>query len=65
MDWIFYHDVMYKFSIEHWQTKNEDQKQLAAQEKIISKAIFSPERQVVRTGTAINIVSLYGNDTLG
>lgn len=47
MDWIFYHDVMYKFSIKHWQTKNEDQIQLAAQEKIISKAIFSPERQTV------------------
>lgn len=47
MDWIFYHDVMYKFSIKHWQKKNEDQIQLAAQEKIISKAVFSPERQTV------------------
>jgi hypothetical protein len=47
VDWIFYHDVMYKFSIKHWQTKNDDQIQLAAQEKIISKAIFSPERQTV------------------
>lgn len=47
MDWILYHDVMYKFSIRHWQTKNEDQIQLASQEKNFSKAIFSPDRQVV------------------
>jgi len=46
MDWIFYHDTMYKFSIRHWQDKNEDQIALAAQKKVISKAVFSPERQI-------------------
>jgi hypothetical protein len=47
MDWIFYHDTTYKFSIRHWEPKNEDQISLAAQKKIISKAVFSPERQIV------------------
>ncbi|KAH6987946.1 fungal-specific transcription factor domain-containing protein [Ilyonectria sp. MPI-CAGE-AT-0026] len=47
MDWIFYHDVMYKFSIRHWASKNTDQVSLAAQTKVISKAVFSPERQAV------------------
>lgn len=52
MDWILYHDVMYKFSIRHWASKNEDQVSLAAQMKVISKAIFSPERQAVSHYTA-------------
>ncbi|KAL7947567.1 fungal-specific transcription factor domain-containing protein [Trichoderma barbatum] len=47
MDWIFYYDVMYKFSIQHWKNKNNEQIELAKQKKIISKAIFAPERQVV------------------
>ncbi|RFU74387.1 hypothetical protein TARUN_7862 [Trichoderma arundinaceum] len=47
IDWIFYHDVMYKFSIRHWREKNRDQIQLAAQRKVLSKAVFSPERQII------------------
>ncbi|PTB63016.1 hypothetical protein BBK36DRAFT_1171822 [Trichoderma citrinoviride] len=47
IDWIFYHDVMYKFSIRHWREKNKDQIQLASQRKVLSKAVFSPERQVI------------------
>ncbi|KAL7785832.1 fungal-specific transcription factor domain-containing protein [Trichoderma ceciliae] len=47
IDWIFYHDVMYKFSIRHWREKNKDQIQLAAQKKVLSKAVFSPERQTI------------------
>ncbi|TFB01675.1 hypothetical protein CCMA1212_006371 [Trichoderma ghanense] len=47
IDWIFYHDVMYKFSIRHWREKNRDQIQLASQRKVLSKAVFSPERQVI------------------
>jgi hypothetical protein len=47
LDWIFYHDAMYKFSIKHWIDKNDDQIKLAAQKKIISKAVFAPERQNV------------------
>ncbi|EHK18365.1 uncharacterized protein TRIVIDRAFT_77131 [Trichoderma virens Gv29-8] len=47
IDWVFYHDVMYKFSIRHWREKNKDQIQLAAQRKVLSKAVFSPERQTI------------------
>ncbi|KAM0261021.1 hypothetical protein ACHAQJ_002460 [Trichoderma viride] len=52
IDWIFYHDVMYMFSIRHWREKNLDQIQLASQRKVLSKAVFSPERQ--------NIVPILG-----
>lgn len=38
---------MYKFSIRHWNEKNKDQIQLASQRKVLSKAVFSPERQTV------------------
>jgi hypothetical protein len=48
LDWVFYHDVMYKFSIRHWEDKVEQQRLLAADEKIVSKAVFSPLRQAVR-----------------
>ena len=47
LDWIFYHDTLYKFSIRHWVKKQDDQVMLAAQEKIVSKAVFSPMRQMV------------------
>lgn len=47
IDWIFYHDAMYKFSIRHWRKRNSDQIHLAAQKKVLSKAVFSPERQTV------------------
>lgn len=47
IDWIFYHDAMYKFSIRHWRKRNQDQIHLAGQNKVLSKAVFSPERQTV------------------
>lgn len=58
IDWIFYHDAMYKFSIRHWQKRNADQIHLAEQKKVLSKAVFSPERQTVsivpmRTGEIV------------
>jgi hypothetical protein len=58
LDWVFYLDIMYKFSnvIRHWTDKNDDQIKLAAREKIISKAIFSPERQIVRSHHNISLV---------
>lgn len=46
LDWIFYHDVMYKFSIRHWRDKNPDQIALAGQKKVISKPASS-DRQMV------------------
>ena len=48
LDWVFYHDAMYKFSVTHWVQRNWDQTALAKQTGIISKAVFSPLRQVVR-----------------
>lgn len=47
LDWIFYLDVMYRFSVKMWTDPTPSQIQLAGQESIISKAIFSPERQFV------------------
>ncbi|EHK47090.1 hypothetical protein TRIATDRAFT_306814 [Trichoderma atroviride IMI 206040] len=47
IDWIFYHDAMYKFSIRHWRKRNQDQVHLAGQKKVLSKAVFSPERQTI------------------
>lgn len=47
IDWIFYHDTVYKFSVLHWTQREEQQVSLACQAKIISKAVFSPMRQVV------------------
>ncbi|KAL6898715.1 fungal-specific transcription factor domain-containing protein [Trichoderma evansii] len=47
IDWIFYHDAMYKFSIRHWRKRNHDQIHLAGQRKVLSKAVFSPERQTI------------------
>jgi hypothetical protein len=51
LDWVFYHDTMYKFSVTHWVQRVHDQVLLAKQSKIVSKAIFSPLRQMV--GAAI------------
>lgn len=47
LDWVLYYDVLYKFSVRHWEMKNDDQIQLASQEKVFSKAIYSPERKTV------------------
>ncbi|KAB5578900.1 hypothetical protein GE09DRAFT_1091434 [Coniochaeta sp. 2T2.1] len=60
LDWIFYLDTMYKFSIRHWRDKNSDQIQLAGQKKIISKAIFAPERQLIvsTSGCSLEMLDL-------
>lgn len=47
LDWILYHDTLYRFSVRHWYPRGADQVMLAAQEKIVSKAVFSPMRQLV------------------
>ncbi len=47
IDWVFYHDTMYKFSILHWLQKQHQHMWLAQQRKIISKAETSPLRQIV------------------
>lgn len=47
LDWVFYHDAMYKFSICHFVQRIPDQVALARDAKIVSKAVFSPQRHVV------------------
>ncbi|KAK0707352.1 fungal-specific transcription factor domain-containing protein [Lasiosphaeris hirsuta] len=60
LDWIFYHDTMYKFSIRHWDQRQDEQIALAAQEKIVSKAVFSPMRQIIlpTTGCSLELLDL-------
>jgi hypothetical protein len=38
---------MYKFSIRHWSQRRQEQRELAAEPKIISKELFSPLRNIV------------------
>lgn len=51
LDWIFYHDTLYKFSVRHWYPKQRQQILLAQQRKVVSKAVFSPLRQIVSLHT--------------
>ncbi|KAB5549453.1 hypothetical protein GE09DRAFT_1126523, partial [Coniochaeta sp. 2T2.1] len=47
-------------TIRHWKDKNSDQIQLAGQKKIISKAIFAPERQLIvsTSGCSLEMLDL-------
>ncbi|KAJ5999776.1 hypothetical protein N7481_000185 [Penicillium waksmanii] len=47
LDWLFYHHVMYKFTIRHWARRKEEQFKLAEEPAMISKAMFSPMRNIV------------------
>ena len=47
LDWVFYHDAMYKFSIHHWEKRTAAQVMVKDGPKIISKPLFSPLRRVV------------------
>lgn len=49
LDWVFYHNVLYKFSIQHWLQRSEKLTELSKCEPIISKAPFSGPRYTVRT----------------
>lgn len=51
LDWLFYHDTMHKFSLRHWHPQDgRGQRYLASRDndKVVSKAVFSPLRQIVR-----------------
>ena len=58
LDWIFYHDTMYKFSIRHWIDKDKEQAELAGLAKVISKSTFAPERQTV-SGFTVDVLPSY------
>ncbi|KIW16545.1 hypothetical protein PV08_03733 [Exophiala spinifera] len=47
LDWLFYHNVMYKFTMRHWGQRNSEQEDLAREPTIISKDLFSPKRHIV------------------
>lgn len=47
LDFIFYHDALYNFSIRHWYPQNIRYVRLADEEKVVSKAASSPLRQIV------------------
>ncbi|KAK0617617.1 fungal-specific transcription factor domain-containing protein [Immersiella caudata] len=53
LDWIFYHDTMYKFSARHWHAKRcESPTDTGA---VVSKAAFSPMRQIVLTSAGCSL----------
>ncbi|AEO65613.1 uncharacterized protein THITE_2112764 [Thermothielavioides terrestris NRRL 8126] len=60
LDWIFYHDTLYKFSERHWYPRHPRLVQLAKQEKIISKAKLSPMRHIILpiTGCSLHLLVL-------
>ncbi len=53
LDWVFYHDVLYKFSIRHWTQRVEEQRQMAKEPKMSSKEIYSPLRNIVRISSLL------------
>ncbi|KAL2131632.1 hypothetical protein VTI74DRAFT_4786 [Chaetomium olivicolor] len=62
LDWIFYHETLYKFSIRHWLPKQDQQIRLAEREKIVSnKTVFSPMRQIINpeTGCSPELLDLF------
>ncbi len=48
LDWIFYHETLYKFSTRHWFPKQGHPIRLAPRENVVSKTMSSPIRQIVR-----------------
>ncbi|KAK0742625.1 fungal-specific transcription factor domain-containing protein [Schizothecium vesticola] len=63
LDWLFYHDTMHKFSLRHWHPQEgRGQSYLASQDtgKVVSKAVFSPMRQIIvlLTGCSIECLDL-------
>ncbi|KAK4239094.1 hypothetical protein C8A03DRAFT_43229 [Achaetomium macrosporum] len=54
------HDTLYKFSTRHWYPKQTQQILLAAQKKVVSKAVFSPLRQIIlaSTGCSLQLLDL-------
>lgn len=47
LDWLFYFDSVFKFSVRHWDDKEGQFNALAARRRVISKPAYSSERQVV------------------
>ncbi|KAK0640631.1 fungal-specific transcription factor domain-containing protein [Cercophora newfieldiana] len=58
LDWIFYHDTMYKFSSRHWYAKRTEP--TPDESTVVSKAAFSPMRQIIlpATGCSLELLDL-------
>ncbi|KAK4447273.1 fungal-specific transcription factor domain-containing protein [Podospora aff. communis PSN243] len=59
LDWIFYHDTMYKFSSRHWHAKRWENPLMEAN-VVVSKAAFSPMRQMIlaSAGCSLELLDL-------
>ena len=55
LDWILYHDAMYKFSIHHWAQRLPQQQMVGDGPKIVSKPVFSPLRHVVNAAIGCSL----------
>ncbi|KAH8694085.1 fungal-specific transcription factor domain-containing protein [Talaromyces proteolyticus] len=62
LDWVFYHNVLYKFSIRHWQQRTVEQERIANREMVISQAIFNPNRHIIQStlGCSLELLNLLG-----
>ncbi|KAK1835672.1 fungal-specific transcription factor domain-containing protein [Podospora conica] len=62
LDWLFYHDTMHKFSLRHWRPQDGRSQVMAPQDtgKVVSKAVFSPMRQIIvlLTGCSLECLDL-------
>ncbi|EED13541.1 conserved hypothetical protein [Talaromyces stipitatus ATCC 10500] len=62
LDWVFYHNVLYKFSIRHWLQRTMEQEIIANREMVISQAIFNPNRHIIQStlGCSLELLDLLG-----
>ncbi|CAK7200444.1 hypothetical protein SEUCBS139899_003139 [Sporothrix eucalyptigena] len=58
LDWVFYHDAMYKFSIHHWEKRTAAQVMVKDGPKIVSKPVFSPLRHIVNPSIGCSLEML-------
>ncbi|KAF2092404.1 hypothetical protein NA57DRAFT_50419 [Rhizodiscina lignyota] len=60
MDWIFYHDAMYMFSVRHWGHKRGHQKKISRWKTMMSKATSASESHVVvpTIGCSLELLNL-------
>lgn len=39
LDWVFYHNVLYKFSLQHWQKRTPEMVAIAQRDMLIAKIV--------------------------
>ncbi|CAM1501635.1 Fc.00g036190.m01.CDS01 [Cosmosporella sp. VM-42] len=62
LDWVFYHSVMYKFSVTHWLQRTRQQEAIIKREMVVSNPIFSPQRHIIHStlGCSLELLDLLG-----